>query len=409
MTAAARTVAPRTESVLAELIRLARQSWPILAAGALVSVAFVALVPAGLPYDEPAHWLNVQFYLDHGRLPTLGEPGTSYEAQMGPFAYVLYAVVAAPFHFLGAETAAFYAARVLGAAQLLVLAVMLAAVALRTVKPHPGVALVAAAAAVLNPMLLAVSTSVQNDTLALVCGTGALLTVIVRGPRPMRAAGVAGLLLGLALLTKVTAWPFVVALGLLLLWQRRIRELLVMALVAAAVSGWWFVRNIALYGDVTARAGVERAGYDFPALPDAGPLALAKSAVTYLWLPTEYVRNIIAAPAAIEVLVAGLTLTVATGVVVMLRQRAVGSPMPILVAGIAIAAVAAWIAVAVAAQAVAFRTAYPAMLLVHAAWGALAFLGTRRALVVALVPLVAIDLWFLAHMVGLDVESMLIG
>ncbi|WP_062133906.1 glycosyltransferase 87 family protein [Demequina aestuarii] len=409
MTAAPSTVATGAETLRAELARITRQVWPVLLAGTLAGVAFVVLVPAGLPYDEPAHWLNVQFYLGHGRMPTLGEPGTSYEAQMGPFAYVLYALVAAPFHLLGADTAAFYAARALGIAQLLVLALLLAAVARRTVAIRPGVAIVATAAAVLNPMLLAVSTSVQNDTLALACGSAALLAVVERRPRPMHTAALAGLLLGLALLTKVTAWPFVVALGVLLLWQRRVRELLVMALVTAVVSGWWFVRNLVLYGDVTARAGVEAAGYDFPALPDASPMALAKSAVTYLWLPTEYVRNVIAAPAVIDVLVAALTLAVAAGVVLMLRYRATRSPMPLLVIGTAMAAIAAWAAVAAVAQAVAFRTAYPAMLLVHAAWGACAFVGTRRALVLAVVPLVTIDLWFLAHMVGLDVESMLVG
>lgn len=402
------TAASRSTSVTTELVTIARQTWPMLVAGALAGIAFVALVPAGLPYDEPAHWSNVQFYLDQGRMPTLGEPGTSYEAQMGPVAYVLYALVAAPFHFLGAETAAFYAARVLGVVQLLMLALLFAAVARRTLKVRPGVTLVVVGAAALNPMLLAVSTSVQNDTVALLFGTGALLVAATRGPRPIRAAVIVGCLLALALLTKVTAWPFVVAVGVMLVWRRQWRELFVTALVTAAASGWWFVRNIALYGDVTARAGVERAGYEFPALPDAGPLALGRSAVTYLWLPTEYVRNIIEAPLAIEVLVALLTLVVAAGLVFAVRHRAHDATMLVAVTGIAVAAVAAWVVVAVAAQAVAFRTAYPSLLLMHAAWGAFAFFGTRKALVVALVPLIAIDLWFLANMVALDIDSMLV-
>ncbi|MFN3866307.1 MAG: hypothetical protein ACK4MD_06290 [Demequina sp.] len=393
---------------VAELSRVARETWPAWVAGAIVGAAFVALVPAGLPYDEPAHWLNVEFYRDHGRMPTIGEPGTSYEAQMGPVAYVVYALITAPFSLLGSEMAAFYAARALGVVQLLTLGLLLGAIAQRTLKTHPGVGLIAVAAAVLNPMLLAVSSSVQNDTLALVWGTGAVLTAVTPRPRRFWAAVLTGTLLGLALLTKVTAWPFVVALGVLLLWQRRFRELVVVTLVTAAVSGWWMVRNVVLYGDVTARAAVERAGYDFPALPDAGPLALARSAVTYLWLPTEYVRNVVAAPTWIELLVGALMLALAAGMVLLWRHRTMGSPLLAVIGGIAVGAVAAWVAVAVTAQAVAFRTAYPAMLFIHAALGALAFLGSRRALVIVLGPLIVINLWFFAHMIALDIDSMLV-
>ena len=58
-----------------------------------LGVVFALRVPLGLPYDEPAHWENVLFYATEHRLPVLGEPGASYEAQMGPVYYVLAAVV----------------------------------------------------------------------------------------------------------------------------------------------------------------------------------------------------------------------------------------------------------------------------------------------------------------------------
>ena len=73
----------------------------------LVGTIYAFVTPAGLPYDEPSHWATVQYYVDHGRMPVLGDAGVSYEAQMGPVAYVADAVIVriADALGLGAETA----------------------------------------------------------------------------------------------------------------------------------------------------------------------------------------------------------------------------------------------------------------------------------------------------------------
>ena len=276
------------------LLGAARATWPALVAIGLAGAAYVVFMPPGLPYDEPAHWLNVLWWLDHWAMPTIGDPGTSYEAQMGPVAYVVYAVFVGPIVRCGAmrlplrgassrccPTCHVGARRGGGGSTAL--------------KPHVGIGTLVVLAVGLNPMLLAVSTSVQNDTLSLLLGAIALLVAMEPARRPNASVVLAGVLLGLAILTKVTVWPIAIGLAAVFLVRRRLVHLAILALVSIAVSGWWFVRNLVLYGDLTGRAGVEAAGYEFPPL-DASPLSLAQHAVTYLWLPTEYVRNVIVSP-----------------------------------------------------------------------------------------------------------------
>lgn len=377
-----------------------RRLWAPLAASAILGTAFVIVMPPGLAYDEPSHWLNVLYYVDHWRMPVLGDPGVSYEAQMGPVAYVLDALVAGPLRALGGEGAAFYGVRVLGLAQHLVFVALIAVLAGRALPDLPGAGLVAATAAGLNPMMLAMSTTVQNDTTALVLACGALV-VVTAGPATGWRPFWAGFLVGLALLTKVTMWPVALGIGVFLLLTRRVTGALVYGATAAIVSGWWFVRNLVLYGDLTARAGVAAAGFDFPALGGVSPFSLARSVLTYLWLPTEYVRNTVVSPTAVDVLVVVLSVAGGVGLVLFVRHRARPPVVPALLAAIAVAAVGAWLFIAITTQAVAFRFAYAALPLWFAALGALAAFGARRVAFTLGAVLVGIATWFLIEVSGL--------
>ena len=91
----------------------------------LVGTVYAFVTPAGLPYDEPSHWATVQYYADHGRMPVLGDKGVTYEAQMGPVAYVADAVIVRIADTLGfgAETA-FRLVRLFGVLQLAALVVV---------------------------------------------------------------------------------------------------------------------------------------------------------------------------------------------------------------------------------------------------------------------------------------------
>jgi 4-amino-4-deoxy-L-arabinose transferase-like glycosyltransferase len=120
-------------------------------------------------------------------------------------------------------------------------------------------ALVAAAVTAFNPMFLFISASVNNDNLAvLLCSLALLLMVrlIRTGVSPGRVA-VLGLVVGLAALTKLSA------LGLLGLaaavitwdaWRRRswrawLQNGLVLTGLVLAIAGWWYLRNWLLYQD----------------------------------------------------------------------------------------------------------------------------------------------------------------
>ena len=56
----------------------------IVVASLLLGLVYVFAVRPGTPGDEPSHFDTIQFYARHARLPVLGQPGVSYEGQMGP-------------------------------------------------------------------------------------------------------------------------------------------------------------------------------------------------------------------------------------------------------------------------------------------------------------------------------------
>ncbi len=366
-----------------------------------LGAAYIAAMPAGLPYDEPSHWFNVQFYLDHHRMPVVGEAGVTYEAQMGPVAYVLAALVAAPF---GSAETGFYAARVLGLLQLVALVAVVWRLTRKAMPEHPRAALLAAAVAGLNPMLLAMATSVQNDVLTILLAGVALDLAVTRRPWSHAQSVLLGVLTGLALLTKVSAWPVAAVLVVWLLWKRSGAATALYLAAVLAVSGWWFVRNLQLYGDLTGKAGVDAAGYDFPPL-GFRPTELARETVTTLWLPVEYVRNVVAAPLAVEGLVVLLTAVGVVGLAIASRRLA---DTRFLLAVVAAVAVLGWLVVTTTMQVVSFRIAFTALFAWFAGFGALATVRWWRLVAVVLVvALVAINVWFLAELVSLEDPGLL--
>jgi D-alanyl-D-alanine carboxypeptidase (penicillin-binding protein 5/6) len=127
--------------------------------------------------------------------------------------------------------------------------------------------------------------------------------------------------------------------------------------------------------------------------------------VTYLWVPTEYVRNTVSAPALIELVVVLLTLVAVAGAVAAAR---VMSSTGWLLTGIAVVAVIGWVVVLVAVQGVAFRFAYVAL----PAWfvwvGGLSLRSHRWSLPALLAAgLLTIHVWFLVSLGNLDVPQLL--
>jgi hypothetical protein len=127
-------------------------------------------------------------------------------------------------------------------------------------------ALLAAAIAALTPQFVYMAASVTNDIFSTFwC---ALLTLMMlkalAGDRSFPLVVGMGLVTGLGALTKYTVLPVAaLAVPILLLggadrsWRRRARDLAIFLAAAACVSGWWFARNIWLYGDLTASGAMQ--------------------------------------------------------------------------------------------------------------------------------------------------------
>lgn len=134
----------------------------------------------------------------------------------------------------------------------------------RIALPHrPGIALGMVGLVAFIPQFLFLSASVNNDNLViLICSWTVVLLAswlhAVRLPT-WPELGALGLLLGLAALSKLSGlflWPLAAAALAWLAWRQRRLAWLVPAGIlvlglALGVSGWWFARNMRLYGDLS--------------------------------------------------------------------------------------------------------------------------------------------------------------
>lgn len=259
---------------------------------ALVLVAYLALgsayalnTPLWQAPDEPAHFNYVrdlaegrgfpvlragdydQEYLERIKAarfpPEMAVDRIRYESHQPPLYYLLEAPI-----YRVIESASLAQQVVsLRLFSLLLGALLLATVyrAVREVFPGaPALAVGVTALAAFIPQHLHMASSVNNDVLGELLLTVVLLLLLVRMRAPSRELsatgpiGALGLVLGLALLAKTTSYVALplVPLGLALSarmkgrvqWARLILATAAVYGVALAVSGWWFVRNLLVYG-----------------------------------------------------------------------------------------------------------------------------------------------------------------
>jgi len=129
--------------------------------------------------------------------------------------------------------------------------------------PRRGVLpLAIAGTAAFVPQFLFISSSVNNDNLMTFFSVLVVYLLLRRlrdGPGTAAYWLGVGVVLGLALLAKLSGWALLGLAGLvigLLAWQRRswrlaVRSALAVGVGALAVAGWWYVRNLLLYGEPT--------------------------------------------------------------------------------------------------------------------------------------------------------------
>jgi len=368
---------------------LAVATMSLMAMAAVLGAAAALMVPAGLPYDEPSHWSTVMYFAERWTLPVLGAPGVTYEGQQTPLYYIIAAALAGV-----TADSAFMAVRLFGVLGHALLVGLTAVILRETIRDGNLVVVIAGAAFIaLNPMLIVMSASVQNDTWALVWGLAAIAVVLLT--RATNRTWVSGILVGilasLSVLTKLSMAPLAIAIVAAYVIRRQIVQAVVVSGVVAAATGWWLVRNLVLYGDLTGQSAVARTGAVFTNTP-IDPVYVGRTVLTYLTLPTEYLRNTIAAPAWVDAAALLVGLIILTGLVLLFtryRRRCDGHSL-LLLTIVALTSASAWLVQVVFGWPVAFRTAYGVFPLVALAVGAATQISRRRWVHIAVVCLTTV-------------------
>jgi hypothetical protein len=126
---------------------------------------------------------------------------------------------------------------------------------------RPSIAIGAMAFVAFNPKFIFISGAVHNDNLATFLSSLAILCSLrlVRMGESALRGFLLGTILGLSLLAKLSSLPLLPVIGVAALLtairQRSkmafVRSALAIFIIAAIISGWWFVRNIFVYGEPT--------------------------------------------------------------------------------------------------------------------------------------------------------------
>ncbi len=219
----------------------------VVVAFAGVAVAYALLVPPLQNADEMYHLHYAQLIANHAQLPG----GHMTEKQQPPLYYLMGALI---LKAGGSLTALRLMSVALGAATVAIVM----AVARELVPGHPGIALSAGVITASLPITVAVSASFSDDVLAWTSGAGLMWCAIrvlrsdAPSPRLLIACGVVA---GIGLLSKETDWILVaalaVAIGLRLSRPVRVAGVAYAAAPAVAIAGWWFVRNLVLFHNLT--------------------------------------------------------------------------------------------------------------------------------------------------------------
>ncbi len=251
----------------------------------LFALILLAYIGAGALYalytppwqapDEPAHYNTIRQVAEDGCCPRIeaGDWNRDYLSLLTSTRFapehldqldsIQYEDHQPPLYYLLASLVYNLSAGNLIALRLLSVALGAAVICLayavsRLILPgQPQIALAAMALVAFIPQHMSMMASVNNDALAELLVALALLWLL----RYLKSDGVPpwqlGLIVGLALLTKITIY-FLAGLAPLAIWlkwrrerkptQDLLRSLLIFALVAGLMGGLWWLRNIAVYG-----------------------------------------------------------------------------------------------------------------------------------------------------------------
>ncbi|MBN2489240.1 MAG: hypothetical protein JXQ29_00120 [Planctomycetes bacterium] len=258
----------------AEAVRASRRSgcppterwilWALVAVFVGLGLVYALVTPVMHAPDENDHLMYVFYLHQFPTLPTISPPGGDGIGQghQPPLYYLLllavYELFGPPVDAPGALETTYRLLRVTSLLLLGVPFVLLTGLLCRQLTPGDGaVQLLTLAAASLLPMFLHLAASLANGVMASALCAALLVAAVsaMRAPSlPLYRHYVHGILLGLALVAKLTAAPVVAVCGAVLLWaawrsRRRPAAVLAVTGTALLVCGPWFLRCWMVYGD----------------------------------------------------------------------------------------------------------------------------------------------------------------
>ncbi|MBI5302822.1 MAG: glycosyltransferase family 39 protein [Chloroflexi bacterium] len=323
--------------------RLPKSLAVLLVVFALLAAFYSIIIPIFEGPDEDDHFRYAKFIADHRALPVQSfEPGGGAAGHQGwqpPLYYSLVALVIAPIDtsdheqqlwrnyeatFVGdpaccgrniyyhpdsqnfpytRTTLAVHLARLLSIAFSLItvaatffitLSITRAAPELQITNYKLQISLAAASIVAFNPSFLFASALISNDAPLTAFSSLVLLMwtrwLTERATLNTKSAALAGLLIGLGVLTKTTALgliPFTLLIFAYLAFRRRSMRLFVststiLGAVIAFVAAWMFARNQVLYGDPLALRLMTATAL-FPRSGELTPLELFQISLPWLW------------------------------------------------------------------------------------------------------------------------------
>jgi 4-amino-4-deoxy-L-arabinose transferase-like glycosyltransferase len=166
--------------------------------------------------------------------------------------------------------------------------------------------LLAAGLVAFNPQFIFISASINNDNAVTFFATLALFLAVLltQGDFSWRTAALAGAVVGLATLSKLSGVVTLSIVGLGVMvgwwqhrsWQRLISQLALVGLAWGAVAGWWLVRNQQLYGDMWGVSEFQRLTGPTTPLPIAEYLSMLRGAEISFWAAFGWLNILVAEP-----------------------------------------------------------------------------------------------------------------
>jgi len=280
----------------------------------------------------------------------------------------------------------------------------------RLAREFSGERIVAIGSALLiavNPAMLAIAGSIQNDSLSFVFSTlASYLCLRWCWTNSMTAARMlaVSLFATAAIMTKSSALSVIPFVGLLVVAidrKRAMQWLAILAVVLLAGSGWWFLRNHRLYGDYSGGnsvASIFATGGKFHPLSPSAWVWVGRSLLTYYTTPVTYWRDELKNPRWFTIAIGAGAVCMVAGLVISIarfRLARSASQLKGWCALFALLGIGLWLWISFRDFAVAARVAMPAlaatMFIVAAALGDLRSQIARNVLVFLAVVFLAAD------------------